>query len=448
MDKDQSAEIERLKQDFYKLEHESNKEKECLLKIINSFGVVMATHEEFAEEFQAIKKSVNTDKALPVDLIENEIGKLRGKIFTIETARGFDEEGIVQLDELKESMLGVCKIVKRITDAIFDDFYPLTSELKATAASLQIDCRADITQAELEDATVDFLSFIKNLKVRIAEDFRYINNTLLTLLEHVKKLEKDLTSEFDEDVRQKEIEQFEVNIHDKVGSIVDSFNIHATIEEIKSAVVEKLAKIKNLLSQRKKKEMKRIRKSKKNINRLKKRIVVAERETGEMTEKAKYFQTAATKDGLTGLYNRNAFNARIKSARKTFDEGGKPFSVVLFDVDGFKNINDTFGHLSGDKVLQKIAQCMQTTFRKNDCIARFGGDEFAVVIEGLSEEMARERIVKFEENFRKKRFYSRSSGDIKVAVSAGFAQAVAGEGPEDILRRADIDMYALKKQKH
>ena len=57
MDKDQSAEIERLKQDFYKLEQESKKEKECLLKIINSFGMVMATHEEFAEEFQTIKKA-------------------------------------------------------------------------------------------------------------------------------------------------------------------------------------------------------------------------------------------------------------------------------------------------------------------------------------------------------------------------------------------------------
>lgn len=448
MDTDQSAEIERLKQDFYKLEHESKKEKECLLKIINSFGMVMATHEEFAEEFQTIKKSVNTDKALPVDLIEKEIGKLRSKVFTMETARGFDEEGIVQLDELKESLLGVCRIVKRITVALLDDFYPLSSELKATADSIQIDCHADITQAELDAATVDFLSFIKNLKVKIAEDFRYINNTLLALLDHVKKLEKDLTSEFDEDVRQKEIEQFEITIHDKVGSIVDSFNIHATIEEIKSAVVEKLAKIKNIISQRKKKEMQRIRKSKKNINRLRKRIVVAEREVGAMTQKAKYFQTAATIDGLTGLSNRNTFDLRVKSALKTFDEGGKLFSIVLFDVDDFKNINDTFGHLSGDKVLQKIAQCLQTTFRKNDCIARFGGDEFAVVIEGLGEEMARERIMKFEENFRKKRFYSRSSGDIKVAVSAGFAQAVAGEGPEDILRRADMDMYALKKKKH
>lgn len=174
---------------------------------------------------------------------------------------------------------------------------------------------------------------------------------------------------------------------------------------------------------------------------------MAEREVGEMTKKAKYFQTAATRDGLTGLYNRNAFDLRVKSALETFDEGGKPFSIVLFDVDDFKNINDTFGHLSGDKVLQKVAQCLQTTFRKNDCIARFGGDEFDVVIEGLSEEMARERIMKFKENFRKKRFYSRNTGDIKVTISAGFAQAMAGESSDEILRRADMDMYALKKQK-
>ncbi|MBL7181200.1 MAG: GGDEF domain-containing protein [Desulfobacterales bacterium] len=447
MDKDLSAEIERLKKDLIVVEQESRREKECFTKVINTVGAVMAMHPEFTEEFDPIKKMVNSEKALPLDLIEKEIGRLRSKIFAIETGKGFEEDRIAALEAIRAGLLGVCRIVKRIMDSLLDDFYPLSSELKATSDLIQIDCHADITQTDLEAVAADLLGFIKGLKITISKDFRYINNTFLALLEHVKKLERDLASEFDEDIRQKEMEQFEIKIRDEVGSIVDSFSIHATIDGIKRAVVERLAKIKNLVSKRKKEEMKRFRKAQENITTLKKRIVAAERDAGEMAQKAKQFKMAATNDGLTGLFNRNAFDIRLKSALKAFNEGEGPFLVVLFDVDDFKHINDTFGHVSGDKVLQKVAQCLKGTFRKHDFLARFGGDEFAVIIEGLDEHMARERILKFKENFTKKRFFARDIGDIKVTTSAGVAQVTAKDSPDDLLHRADMDMYASKRQK-
>jgi len=447
MKKGLEIELERVKTDFFRAEREYQEEKECLLKVVNTFGTVVAMHSEFSEEFYAVKKMLNTDKALSLDLIAGEIGNLRSKIFAMEAEKGFEENDTARLDQRQESLLGACRNVKKITEALLDDFYPISSELKAKADSIQIDCHADITQSDLEDSATEFLSFIKGLKGKIAKDFKYINSSFLTLLEHVKGLERDLTSEFDEDTRKKELEQFETKVHDEVGSIVNSFNLHATIDEIKSAVVEKLAKIKKLMSQRKKKDLKRFLKSQENINKLKKRIAAAEQDADEMGRKVKQFKTAATQDGLTGLYNRNAFDARMKTALKALNEDGEPFSVVLIDVDEFKHINDTFGHVAGDKVLKKVAECMQGTFRKNDCIARFGGDEFAVVIEGVGEEIARKKILAFKENFLKKRFFTRDSGDIKVTMSAGFAQAKAGESSEDILHRADMDMYTFKKQK-
>ncbi len=447
MGNEMTAELERLKKDFLEAERICRDEKECLLKVINTFGTVMAMHGEFAEEYHAVKKMINTDEMLPVDLVEKEISNLKSKIFAIETEKGLDESSMEQLNELNERLFETCRIVKRVVYALLDDFYPLTSELKAQADAIRIDCHADVAQIELENATTDYLSFINGLKNKIAKDFKYINNTFIMFLEQVKQLETVLTGEFDGDVRQKDFEQFEMKVNSEVGLIVDSFNIYDTIDGVKSAVVEKLKKIKSLLSKRKKEEIKRLRKAKKNISRLKKKIVEAELGAKEMTKKAKHFQKAAVKDGLTGLYNRKAFDMRLHDAQKAFNADEEPFSVVLFDVDKFKWINDTFGHVSGDKVLKKVAQCMQETFRKNDFIARFGGDEFAVIIEGLSEEMARKRIVKFQESFRKKRFVSRSSGNIDVTLSAGIAQSVAGEVAENIIDRADRDMYTFKKNK-
>lgn len=446
MDKEMTAELDQLKQDIIEVERVSRDEKECLLKVIHTFGNVLTMHGEFAEEYHLVQGLIKKDKALPIDQIERVIGTLRSKIFAIETKK-YDESNLEQFQQSHEDLLGICRLVKRIIVSLIDDFYPLNDELKTKADAIRIDCHAEVAQMELENATADFLSFINGLKGKIALDIKQVNSTFILFLEQVKQLETYLTSEFNQDVRQKEFEQFEMKVHDEVGLIVDSFNIHDSIAEVKRAVVEKLAKIKQLLSKRKKEENKRLKNAQENISQLKKRIVEAETGAQEMIKKVKHFQEAAVKDGLTGLYNRKAFDIKLHEAQKIFVENGEPFSVALFDVDKFKWINDTFGHLAGDKVLKKVAQSLQETFRKNDFIARFGGDEFAVVVEGLREEMARQRIMKFQENFKKKRFVSRNTGDIEVTLSAGIAESTAGEDAEDIIQRADRDMYTFKKKR-
>ena len=167
-----------------------------------------------------------------------------------------------------------------------------------------------------------------------------------------------------------------------------------------------------------------------------------------MSKKVEQFQTVAMKDGLTGLYNRKAFDTRVKGAMKVFSELGQPFSIVLFDVDKFKEINDTFGHVAGDKILKKVSQCLVETFRKNDFIARYGGDEFVVVIENLTKEMAGERILNFRKNLRKRRFMSYAKGDVNLTVSSGIAMVEEGDTLESLINRADKAMYASKNKKN
>jgi diguanylate cyclase (GGDEF)-like protein len=93
-----------------------------------------------------------------------------------------------------------------------------------------------------------------------------------------------------------------------------------------------------------------------------------------------------------------------------------------------------------------VAQCLQETFRKNDFIARIGGDEFAVIIEELDEEMARERVSIFKKTFEKQKFFSQSKGNIKVTISSGIAQPSKDERLENLIHRADADMYASKRE--
>ena len=312
MDNTKEAELERLKKEYLLTEQRWQDEKKCLSNIIYALGRVVAMHEALMEEYDPLKKMVASEQELPIDKIENQVEKLKSKIFTQETKQAFDDRNM--LDELNDSLLKSCRIIKRIVVALVDDFYPTTGELKAKADSIDINCQEETAQMDLEGPATAFLSYIRGLKSKISEDFGYINNTFITLLDNVKELEKTLTSEFGQDVTLKEIEKFETKVNIEVGSISDSFNIYTTIDEIKSAVVEKLKKIKHLLALRKKEEVQKAQKAQENINKLKQKIVKTEKNARTMAKKVDYFQTAATKDGLTGLYNRNAFDRRINEA--------------------------------------------------------------------------------------------------------------------------------------
>ncbi|MBW1764197.1 MAG: GGDEF domain-containing protein [Deltaproteobacteria bacterium] len=399
-----------------------------------------------SEEVRAVKEIISLDKELPLDQIDQGIRRIKDLIIEKERGTVSENREFDPLHKLEKQVFEACRIIRRIMAALLEGFYPMTSEMEATAENIQIDCIGDIAQIEFKKPTDDFLVFLDEIKIKISQDFRYINKTFLSLLEQVKELEKTITNEFGGSDTLKEIEYFEMKINSEVGSIADSFNMYTTIDEIKHVVVAKLKHIKSLVSLKKNDDMKKVDNARKNIKKLKKRISKVESNALKISKKAKLFQKAATRDGLTGLYNRKAFDRRVEDALQVFNENGEPFSIVLFDVDKFKEINDTLGHVAGDKVLQKVSQCLEETFRKDDFIARYGGDEFVVVIAGLTGEKAQEKISVFNDNLKKRRFVSYKEGEVDITVSAGLALPVDGDVSETLIERADKAMYEIKQK--
>jgi diguanylate cyclase len=321
----------------------------------------------------------------------------------------------------------------------------LSNRLAQQAAAIHLNCREQIDGVEFKEVSDAFLRFVEGLKAKLSEDFRYVNKTFIILLDQVKELEGSLTKEFGTEDRLKELDYFEMKIDHEVGSIVNSFDIHTTLKEVKEAVIGKIQNIKRVVSLRREEETRRALAAQENIRKLQERISEAERDAEEMSRKAERFQMVAMKDALTGLYNRSAFDLKMENAIETFREKGETFSVMVFDVDKFKEINDRFGHVAGDKVLKKVAQSLRESFRGSDFIARYGGDEFVALIERLTVDMAREKIVNFRKNLAKRRFVSYTKGEINVTVSAGIATVVEGDTPESLIERADKTMYAMKQ---
>lgn len=165
----------------------------------------------------------------------------------------------------------------------------------------------------------------------------------------------------------------------------------------------------------------------------------------EQREIMKKIQVDAKLDFLTKVANRRAFEARLSEELARTQRHGNRFSLIMFDLDHFKQVNDRHGHVVGDKMLQVVAHLMEEQIRVTDCVGRFGGEEFVVLLPETSARqgwVVADKIRRAIENSGLK--HERSI--IKITVSAGVGEvAAAGDTIETLIARVDAALYRAKQ---
>ena len=150
---------------------------------------------------------------------------------------------------------------------------------------------------------------------------------------------------------------------------------------------------------------------------------------------------AATKDKLTGLYNRHHGEKTLRDAFSKAQADGEPLSLIIADIDHFKQINDNFGHPAGDRVLSDIAEILRGAVRSQDAVIRWGGEEFVIVLA----DCAIPDAIELAERVRT-RVHAHHDADIgSITLSLGVAQLEAGETTDAFLARADAALYDSKR---
>jgi diguanylate cyclase (GGDEF)-like protein len=147
-------------------------------------------------------------------------------------------------------------------------------------------------------------------------------------------------------------------------------------------------------------------------------------------------------DPLTGLFNRRYIEQRLEDEITRSQRHGRALSAILFDLDEFKQVNDTYGHAAGDALLRAFAERLSKATRGSDASARYGGDEFLVVLpecrpENVQHVLKRLTGIRVEIDGR----------SLPIAFSAGWADLIAGETARELLTRADAALYANKRAK-
>ncbi|TPW12396.1 MAG: diguanylate cyclase, partial [Halothiobacillaceae bacterium] len=217
------------------------------------------------------------------------------------------------------------------------------------------------------------------------------------------------------------------------------------LEQLKMEVSEALGQISKHMESYRFDEERRHQEADTRLAQLNERLQSLEHETATLRGRIREQRDQALRDALTGINNRLAYDERIEQEYGRWKRFREPISLLVWDVDHFKKINDTFGHQAGDKVLMAIAKLFVAQIREADFVARYGGEEFVVLATGATSATALILAEKLRQKIESSQF---KHGDVlvPVTVSCGIAEFSEGLSVEEIFAEADRALYHAKQQ--
>ncbi|MGC8490605.1 MAG: diguanylate cyclase [Syntrophobacteraceae bacterium] len=244
---------------------------------------------------------------------------------------------------------------------------------------------------------------------------------------------------------EKENKNFNQIVENHMEDMKKSAQLSTTLADFRELVLTRLASIRSALEAKRRSEALRHESLREEMESLNQNLSRMKKEVDQVHEKRKALEKEVLIDSLTGVANRRALKERLKNEMYRFQRYNQIFSLVVFDIDRFKSINDQHGHWAGDRCLKEIVKRIGPILRETDLIGRWGGDEFVLIFAATCLESAAtvaERLRKLIQNTRL--VYHKQ--EISLSISIGVAQALEGDQSiEKLFNRADKAMYKSKK---
>ncbi|MDT8404813.1 diguanylate cyclase [Sulfuriflexus sp.] len=300
-----------------------------------------------------------------------------------------------------------------------------------------------------EDQIVDALEAIAELVIEIRSRIEREKNEIQLFLKHVTDRLLELDKHIQEDTTLREsiftenqifgeavdgqVQQIQIEVHDATD-----------LADLKLSIYEKLETITRHVEGFRGKEEERKEAMAARIEVLTRKVSDLEGESCQLREKVVEEQQQALRDALTRIPNRLAWDERIALEYGRWRRYNTPLVLVVWDVDDFKKINDTYGHKAGDKVLVTIATVLHDQIRETDFLARFGGEEFVLLLTETTLEAAVAVVEKLRKAIEDCHFHH-GDKEVKITVSGGFTAFEGEDTIDTAFERADQFMYKAKR---
>lgn len=232
------------------------------------------------------------------------------------------------------------------------------------------------------------------------------------------------------------------------GQLVEfkqTIDISRDLTELKIAVASRLSSIKSVLENKRQDDSVRLKQADEQMQELQQNLSEMKGEIQTAWQRAKSLERELLIDPLTGIYNRRAYDRRIIEETERYQRYQRAFSLLVFDVDHFKRVNDLYGHSVGDMCLKEIVHRIRPVLRKCDFMARYGGEEFAIIVPETRSEGAMGVAEKLRQTIELTKFIYKSDS-VAITVSVGVTEITpADKTHEDIFSRADRALYNAKQ---
>jgi len=238
--------------------------------------------------------------------------------------------------------------------------------------------------------------------------------------------------------------RLDTEVKTQVGGLEGSLDDVVDLQQLKLAVRGRLQAIVHSMDHFLEREKQWYAEAESNEHELRSRLNKLEQESNELRTRMLEAHHLAMQDVLTELPNRLAYEERVVQEYARWKRFGEPLTLLVWDVDNFKKINDRYGHQAGDKALRIIAQSLQRRLRETDFIARFGGEEFVSLLCGADKEQALGVAEQMRQAVSECAFHSAGKA-VKVTISCGLAQFAEGDSIEGVFARADQAVYQAKR---
>ncbi len=288
------------------------------------------------------------------------------------------------------------------------------------------------------------LSLIGGYVQRTQKEKDQVTTFLREVSERLADMEKDMAAT---NAASREVHlddsKFTENLETQIRSFHENVAKSNNFENLKSFVATQLTKISSVLHDRRDEYVHRIEKAERESQNLKKNF---KNLIGKVIDKNKMLMEEIQRDPLTEIYNRRTYEVTLASELERFQRYRKPFTLIFFDVDHFKHVNDRYGHEAGDRVLKAISRRVRDVLRKPDVFARYGGEEFVVILpetgldNGLTVAMKIREVV--EETV-----FEYEGERVPVTISLGVTEAQPSDQETTaISTRADKLLYRAKEE--
>ncbi len=279
------------------------------------------------------------------------------------------------------------------------------------------------------------------------ERMQFSNNFLVELGKDLFKIEERLSSyqSYNKDTYQISSD-FNDDLSSHTNDVLYAVDSCSNLVNIQKLIIDKLDMISKSIETKRRSDEIRLHEADTRIAELQNNLKTYEVEISQVKERTESLEKEVMLDELTQIHNRRAYDLQILNNIRRYHAHNELFSLVLIDIDHFKNVNDTYGHKAGDRCLREVASLIKSSLRKSDFVARYGGEELIAILNGSNAENAQRTAEKIRNRIQKARFFFQNE-EIPITISLGVTEITPSDTePENPFIRVDKAMYQAKKE--